>query len=119
MQFNYKHNLLRKLFNYLLRKVLFINRKKFHQQDLPQYIGLLHEYISIDIMVDGIYDIKSINEILKLLKKYLEDYKIQLLIVIIILIISYYYKYPGILLFILLYILFKNLKEFMHLKIIV
>jgi FkbM family methyltransferase len=80
MQFNYKHNLLRKLFNYLLRKALFINRKKFHQQDLPQYIGLLHEYISIDIMVDGIYDIKSINEILKLLKSNHLNFKFDTLI---------------------------------------
>lgn len=49
-------------------------------------------------------------------KKYLEDYKIQLLIVIIILIISYYYKYPGILLFILFSLQYNlALKEYFKL----
>lgn len=49
-------------------------------------------------------------------KKYLEDYKIQLLIVIIILVISYYYKYPGILLFILFSLQYNlALKEYFKL----
>lgn len=49
-------------------------------------------------------------------KKYLEDYKIQLLIIIIILVISYYYKYPGILLFILFSLQYNlALKEYFKL----
>lgn len=49
-------------------------------------------------------------------KKYLEDYKIQLLIIIIILVISYYYKYAGILLFILFSLQYNlALKEYFKL----
>ena len=68
MHFKVKNNLLRKIYSYFLRKALFRNRDDFHASNKPIYAGLLNEYISIDIMVDGVYDLKSINEIIELVE---------------------------------------------------
>ncbi len=68
MHFKVKNNLLRKIYSYFLRKALFRNRDKFYESNKPTYAGLLNEYISIDIMIDGVYDLKSINEIIELVQ---------------------------------------------------
>lgn len=68
MDINRQFKPLSKVYSYFLRKALFFNRDKFHNQGFPSYAGLLSEYISIDIIVDGAYDIKSMEEIVQLLQ---------------------------------------------------
>lgn len=80
MHFKSKYNLYRKIHNYFLRKALFNNRERFLKEGMPSYAGLINEYISIDIMVDGVYDLKSINEILQLLKSDNLNFKFDTLI---------------------------------------
>ncbi len=75
-----KYNLFEKIYNYLLRKALFKKRDKFAKEGMPAYVGLLNEYISIDIIVDGVYDPKSINEIVELLKSNFLNFKFETLI---------------------------------------
>ena len=80
MRFTSNYNLYRKIYNYFLRKALFRNRERFIKQGMPPYVGLINEYISIDIMVEGIYDFKSINEIIQLLQSEYLDFKFDTLI---------------------------------------
>lgn len=80
MHFKSKYNLYRKIYNYFLRKALFNNRERFLKEGLPSYAGLINEYISIDIMVEGVYDLKSINEILQLLQSDNLNFKFDTLI---------------------------------------
>ena len=80
MHFKSKYNLYRKIHNYFLRKALFNNRERFLKEGMPSYAGLINEYISIDIMVDGVYDLKSINEILQLLQSDNLNFKFDTLI---------------------------------------
>ena len=80
MKLHTKFNLFEKTFRYLLRRALFRNREKFANEGLPVNVGLLNEYISIDMMVDGVYDLKSINEIVELLKSDFLNFKFETLI---------------------------------------
>lgn len=80
MDINRKFKPLNKVYSYFLRKALFFNRDKFHNQGLPSYAGLLSEYISIDIMVDGVYDIKSMEEIVQLLQSDFTNFNFNTLI---------------------------------------
>ena len=80
VKFRNKYNPFEKLLNSLLRRALFRNRDRFHNQNLPSYIGMLNEYISIDILTEGAYDIKSMNEILQVLRSDLIDFKFDTLI---------------------------------------
>tara|TARA_Y100001970_G_C14062176_1_gene764763 strand:- start:43 stop:918 length:876 start_codon:yes stop_codon:yes gene_type:complete len=80
MKIKYKYSLVKKIKNYLLRKALFKNREKFFKEKLPSYAGLINEYISIDIMVDGVYDLRSIDGVIHLLKSKNLDFKFVTLI---------------------------------------
>jgi FkbM family methyltransferase len=75
-----KYNPFIKLANSLLRKVLFSKREKHHSQNLPTYVGVLNEYVSIDITIEGAYDIKSMEEVLTVLKSGLVNFEFDSLI---------------------------------------
>ena len=47
---------------------------------MPSYVGLINDYISLEIMVDGIYDFRSINEIKKLLESNFLNFECETLI---------------------------------------
>jgi FkbM family methyltransferase len=75
-----KYNPFTKLANSLLRKVLFSKRDKHHSYNFPTYVGVLNEYISIDITIEGAYDIKSMEEVLTVLKTGLVNFEFDSLI---------------------------------------
>ena len=58
-----------KLKKSVLEKAEMIEAIRFIENGIKiKILEVFNEYISIDIMVDGVYDLKSINEILQLLQ---------------------------------------------------
>lgn len=80
MQFKIKYNPLNKILNFFLRKALHFKRDKFFNDGMPSYVGLINEYISLEIMVDGVYDFRSINEIKQLLESNFLNFKCETLL---------------------------------------
>jgi len=80
MKIKRSFNPFKKIYNFLLRRALFKNRHKYSHMGLPIYVGLINDYISIDIMVDGAYDITSMEEIIQLLQSDFINFKCETLI---------------------------------------
>jgi len=74
------YNPLHKLANSILRKALFKYRDAHYEKGLPSLTGLINEYISIDIMVDGVYDINTLENSVLLLNSDLIDFGFDTLI---------------------------------------